>query len=254
MTDPRNNSSASDIPRMPDRSQRVRETMLRFESMSRRPSSMLALDDDQLFQVGMFLSERELSISDAWLETNALLGPDEEVPRSTFYNFADRFKSTLRQVTAEYAQRRARLSVSNATDDSIRNMTKLARHRFVELLAEKLVSTDDLAEIDRYMSKMGALLADSERAQLGEEKLELDRLNYERLVRETRAKLDLSEQRVEQMQQDAERKRARIDERLSQLQSRIESLAKRAARGERITEEQLRHADADLKAVRREAA
>jgi chaperonin cofactor prefoldin len=250
--------AAANIPTMPDRSQRVREALLRFEQVSDRPSTLLKLDQVTLFEVGLLLSDPKLSIAEAWRESNAVLGvaPDAEpiIARSSFYRFADRFKALLGQVTAEHAQRRARLSVASATDDNVRNMTRLSRHRFVELLAEKLVSTDDLGEIEKYMSKMSALLADAERAQLAGEKLELDRLNYERLVQETRSKLEVAEQRIEQMQADAERKRSRIDERLSQLQSHIELLAKRAARGEIITEDQLRHADADLEAVRREAA
>ncbi|MEM9415366.1 MAG: hypothetical protein AAGA29_07815 [Planctomycetota bacterium] len=249
MTDP-----TPDIPRVPDRAERVRQTLLRFEHSSARPCSMMSLGDDELFEVGMLLSDRELSIADAWREVNTLLGGDRDVPRSTFYNFADRFKSLLAQVTAEHARRRWGMSLANTNDDNIRNVSRYSRQRLLELLADKLATTDDLAEIDRYMAKMAAILADTERAQHAEDRLELDQLNYERLVRETDAKLEVAEQRIEQMQLDAARKRDRIEERLSQLQASIDTLKKRAARGETITEEHLRHADADLEAVRKEAA
>lgn len=241
---------------IPTRSDRVREALLRFETCTKRPGTMLSLSQDTLFEIGLLLSDPKLSMLDAWKQTNELLGPGEDggeaVTRSTFYRFGDRFKALLGQVTAEYAQRKIRLTVANATDDNIAKLNKLSRHRFAELLAEKLVDTDDLDEIDRYMNKMAAFLGEAERARQADERLELDQLNYERRLSETRSKLELAEQRVAAMQIDTERKASRIDERLTALQTRLDGLKKRASRGEVITAAELAHADADLAAVRAE--
>ncbi|MEM9414989.1 MAG: hypothetical protein AAGA29_05855 [Planctomycetota bacterium] len=204
--------AVADNSQMPNRSERVDETIRRFESATDRPGSLLELSTPDLFEVGLLLSDRKLSTAEAWRQTNKLLGGDDDNPvvaRSTFYRFADRFKALLGQVTAEYAQRIARLSVAEATDDSIRSMTRLTRHRMVELLAEKLVTTDDVDEVLKDLPKLAMALSDAERAQHNADKVELDRLNYERRLSETEAKLDLAEQRSKRLQQqieDAERK------------------------------------------------
>lgn len=246
--------AASKTLEMPDRSQRVREALLRFETLTTRPSTMMALSDEQLYEIGLLLSDRELSIADALRESNASLGLEEPITRRTFYRFADKFKKLLGQVTAEYAQRCVRLTVANATDDNIAKLNRVSRHRYAELLAEKLVDTDDLVEIERYMGKMSSFLAEAERARQADERIELDQLDYERRLSDTRSKLDLSEHRVEQMKQDAADKKAKINERLSQLQTQIDGLLKRASRGQQITADHLRHANADLAALREEAA
>lgn len=245
--------TAGNIQRMPDRSQRVREALLRFESASQRPGSVLELADDQLFEVGLLLSDPALSIADALRKTNETLG-GAELSKSAFYRFADRFKSLLNQVTAEYAQRIARLTVDEATDSRIHDMTRISRFRLGELIAEKLVSTDNLDEVAKVLPKLATIVADAERGKRDDEKLELDRLHYERRLSETHARLEVAEQRVAQMQREAELKREKIEERLTKLRDTLESLASRVARGERITEDQLRHADADLEAVRGAAA
>lgn len=243
--------TAGNIQRMPDRSQRVREALLRFESASQRPGSVLELADDQLFEVGLLLSDPSLSIADALRKTNETLG-GAELSKSAFYRFADRFKALLNQVTAEYAQRIARLTVDEATDSRIHEMTRISRFRLGELIAEKLVSTDNLDEVAKVLPKLATIVADAERGKRDDEKLELDRLNYERRLSETHARLEVAEQRVAQMQLDTERKQARIDERLTQLQTRFDGLKKRASRGEVITAAELEHANADLAAARAE--
>lgn len=245
--------TAGNIQRMPDRSQRVREALLRFESASQRPGSVLELADDQLFEVGLLLSDPSLSIADALRKTNETLD-GAELSKSAFYRFADRFKALLNQVTAEYAQRIARLTVDEATDSRIHDMTRISRFRLGELIAEKLVSTDNLDEVAKLLPKLATIVADAERGKRDDEKLELDRLHYERRLSETHARLEVAEQRVAQMQREAALKREKIEERLTQLRGTLESLGNRVARGERITEDQLRHADADLEAVRGAAA
>lgn len=240
----------------PTRSDRVREALMRFETCTSRPSTMLALAEEQLFEIGLLLSDPKLSISDAWQQTNDLLGAGEDggesVSRSTFYRFADKFKKLLAQVTAEHARRKIRLTVDDATDGRITSLNRLSRHRFAELLAEKLVDTDSIEEIDSYMAKMGAFLAEAERARQADERLELDQLNYERRLSDTRSKLDLAEQRIAALQLDTEQKTLRIAERLTTLQTSLDALKKRASRCEVITAAQLDHADADLAAVRAE--
>lgn len=97
---------ADNIPAMPERSQRVREALLRFETSTTRPSSLLALSDEHLYKIGLLLSDRELSISEAWRRANDFLDADEGgaevLARSTFYRFAECFKALLGRVTAEY--------------------------------------------------------------------------------------------------------------------------------------------------------
>lgn len=116
------------------------------------------------------------------------------------------------------------------------------------------MSTDNLDEVAKVLPKLATIVADAERGKRDDEKLELDRLHYERRLSETHARLEVAEQRVAQMQREAELKREKIEERLTKLRDTLESLASRVARGERITEDQLRHADADLEAVRGAAA
>ncbi len=206
--------------RMPDRSERVRETIRRFESSSARPSSLMAMSDPDLFETGLLLTDRKLSIADALKQVNTMLGGTDEEPvvaRSTFYVFADRFKSLYGQVGAEYARRLARLSIEQATDANIRSMTRLARHRLSELVAERLVQADEVEDIEKNLPKLAAALNDAEHVQLKADKLELERQQYERQMRETIAKLDLADKRAAEIEQRLTQAQARFDVELKQL-------------------------------------
>ncbi len=161
---------------------------------------------------------------------------DEEpvVARSTFYTFADRFKSLYGQVSAEYARRIARLSIEHATDKNIRDMTRLARHRLSELVAERLVSADEVEDIEKNLPRLAAALSDAEAAQLQADKLDLARQQYERQMQETEARLDLAEQRSKRLQQqveEAERKHRQAIENAKQA-----TTTKASTSGGKLTE------------------
>ncbi|MEO0475954.1 MAG: hypothetical protein AAF085_08310 [Planctomycetota bacterium] len=223
---------------MPDRSERVRETIRRFESTSERPSALLSMSDPDLFEAGLLLSDRSLSIADAHRKVNEMLGGTKDEPvvaRSSFYRFADRFKALLGQVSAEYARRLVRLRVEDATDDNIRDMTRLSRNLLVELAAEQLVGADSIEDVEKTLTKLAAIVNDAEHVQLKADKLELDRQQYERQMRETIAKLELAEQRSKQLQLDieaAERKHRQSIESAKQA-----TTTKASTSGGKLTEE-----------------
>lgn len=119
-------------PQMPDRSQRVREVLLRFETSTDRPSVLQSLTDEQLYEIGLLLSDRELSIADAWRESNASLGLEKQIARRTFYRFADKFKKLLGQVTAGYQG--MMLDAQNILE--IKEEVKLLREQNASLLSD----------------------------------------------------------------------------------------------------------------------
>ncbi|MEM6503941.1 MAG: hypothetical protein AAF711_00595 [Planctomycetota bacterium] len=229
---------AGNIPKMPDRSERVRETIRRFESSSARPSSLMAMSDPDLFDAGLLLTDRKLSIADALKQVNVMLGGSDDAPvvaRSTFYSFADRFKSLYGQVSAEYARRIARLSIEHATDSNIRDMTRVARNQLVELAAEQLVSADNIGDVEKTLAKLASIVNDAEHVQLKADKLELDRQQYERQLRETIAKLDLADKRSQRLELDNEeikRKHRKAIENAKQ-----ETTVKASTSGGKLTEE-----------------
>lgn len=225
MTDAVHKPTDTTALRMPMREDLVRESIARYDVLT-GTSKVLGLSEPDLLDAGLMLTDRALSTQKAWTQFNTGLNATDDDPvvaRSTWYRFAERFRSVFGQVRAEYAQRIARLTVTEATDDSIRSMTRLARHRLGELVAEKLVTTDDVDEVLKDLPKLAMALADAERAQIAGEKLELDRLNYERRLSETEAKLDLAQQKLDG-----------LPARVKALQQRIDELSKQSQRGQKI--------------------
>lgn len=222
--------AATESLRMPTRGELVEQALSRFETVKTRSSVLTALSRPDLVDVGVWLTEPGKTIMDAWRLLNDALGKDEHdpaIPRTNFYRYSEAFLDVYAQVEAEHRRWITRLRVTDATDADTRDMTRLGRSRFVELVTEALVTSDHIADLGTDAAKIAAVLADAERAQHNQDKLELERQNLERQIRETASRLETAEQRSRLLEQ-------RIDERVKALQTKIDELSKAAQRGQSI--------------------
>ena len=110
----------------------------------------------------------------------------------------------------------ARLSVAHATDGNISAMTRLARNRLAELVAEKLVAVDSIDDVDKQVGRLASVVADAETARIKTDELGLKRQDLQRRLDESEAKL--------------ERARLDLDERKRQLEASINA-AKKTVQG-----------------------
>jgi hypothetical protein len=208
---------------MPDRVDLVKEAIARFDTLGMR-SQLLALDTPTLEDLGLLLSDREISVREAWVRLNKALGVDvtapggeagEAVDIRAVYRWAEKFRPVYAQVRAEHARRIARLSVAAATGEQADAMTRVAQARVTELLAEKLVEANSIEELSSSQVAATLMMVDGwTKAGLKREELALKVADAERKTL------------------DSEARRAELQTRIDALPARIKAIEDRLAEAE----------------------
>jgi len=188
---------------MPARADLVSEAIARLDTAGLR-SQLLALDSRTLADLGLRLTDRNWSVLEAvrWLNIELGHSPDDDMPsggidKNAVYRFAAHFRRLYAQVRAEHARRIARLSVEAACDGEIASMARVAQSRLMDLVAERLVETDNLEELTG--SEMSAAIATVDawaRGQIKREELALKMAESERRARKLEADLQVTQARL----------------------------------------------------------
>lgn len=218
--------------KMPARETLVAEAIGRLATAGLR-SQIVGIDDTTLHHLCYRLTDRTVTVADAHRWLNTELGGTEEdqvVDDNAVYRFADHYRRIYGQVRAEYAKRIARLSVNEATDDNIRDMTRVAQHRLVELTAEKLVEADNFEDVGKAVDAAMFAIKFSQDAERGAAELELKREQAESRA----AKLEQEVRKLELANDQAEAELKRIREAASKAK---QSVDKAASKGDRFTRE-----------------
>lgn len=190
----------------------------------------------------------------------------------TFDRFSMRFREKLEVVKDQARDRMILMQIASDRNFSEDDYQQFLKNKTLMILARQLAASSsdeiDPSILRTAMTMVGMmdegkiamarleLQANQSVARVAklEADLKLSEQQADHRERELVSKIELAEQRTEQLKRDALLKQERIEERLGQLQTRLDGFAKRAARGERITEEELKFADADLEAAREAAA
>jgi hypothetical protein len=212
---------------MPPRIELVREAVARFDTAGLR-SQLLKLDQKTLEDLGLRLTDRQISVRQAWEWLNNELGGIDD---NAVYRFADHFRRLYQQVRGEHARRIARLSVDQATAGNVGAMHKVANARLIELVTAKLVETDNLEDLDpkEVMNLIVALDAHS-KVELKREELLVKVAASER----ARLKLQSDLVKAQLERQQLHQKIQGLPAQVKALQKQIDRLEKQAQRGKSI--------------------
>jgi hypothetical protein len=218
---------------MPPRIELVREAVARFDTAGLR-SQLLKLDTSTLENLGLRLTDREISVRQTWEWLNKDLGGTADEPAiddNAVYRFSDHFRRLYQQVRGEHARRIARLSVDEATASNVQSMHKVANARLIELVTERLVATDNLEELEakEVMNLIVALDAHS-KVELKREELLVKVAASER----ARLKLQSDLVKAQLERQQLHQKIQNLPAQVKALQKQIDRLEKQAQRGKSI--------------------
>lgn len=217
---------------MPSRTALVDEALRRLETAGLR-SKLLELDSATLRDLAIRLTDMKLTVADAYRWLNESLGGDDTsggqvVDDNAVYRFAANFRQLYRQVQSEHARRLVRLSIDQATHGNVTAQAQVAQARLIELVAEKLVETDNLEDLSsKDLAGVIATVDAWTKGQIKAAELELKREQAEHRA----AKLEAD---IERMQREQARKDRQIEERVKSLQTRLNDLVKRSEKGQSI--------------------
>lgn len=140
---------------MPSPLHLVRETVASF-STDKSKSSVATLDSQTLIDLGLILTDKDRDDADALIWLIEDLG-DVPISRSAFYRFACEFKDRYKAIVKKYREQLAKLSIEHATDGKFENMAAVLKNQLARLMAQKVIDTDDLAELQGR--ELGAIIA-----------------------------------------------------------------------------------------------
>ncbi len=190
---------------MPARTELVAEAIARLDTAGLR-SQLLELDTPTLRDLGLWLTDREMTVAQAHRLLCDALGQDggkgpadgeDSVDYKAVHRFAANFRGIYQQVRAEHARRIARLSVADATQGNVDLQARVLQSRLMELVAEKVVETSNLEELSG--SEISAVIQTAmgySNAQLKREELALKVAEGERKGKKLEAELALLRQKV----------------------------------------------------------
>lgn len=208
-------SQAAEQTRVPSRPELVDEALKRFDVAGVR-SQLLDLDTQTLRDLGLRLTDRKVTVSQAWKWLNGELGGTDEEPAvddNAVYRFTNHFRRLFSQVRAEHARRVARLSVADATDENIGQMTRLAQHRLVELTAEKLVEADNFEDLDnKQINAVMFAVKFAQEHQENAEKIELKRQEAESKAEKRAEEVRVLRQKIDGLPDRIKRLEGRLKE------------------------------------------
>ncbi len=218
---------------MPSKVAMVDETIARFDTAGVR-SQLLALDGATLRGLGLMLTDKAVTVLEAYLWLEKECGGTVEEPaynKNAVYRLAEHFRRIYAQVRREHAQRLARLTVEHATEGNVAAMQQVAHNRLSELLAERLVESDSLEDLTP--SELGAMISAQANYQAGQ--LELAKLKLkqaEDLRKATKLEDDLktSELKRQELADDlktAELRRQEMTQKLTGVLGKIKALAEK---------------------------
>lgn len=216
---------------MPPRSQIVTEAVARLDVMGLR-SGVLELDTQTLIDLGLLLTDRKVTVRDAgkWLNKE-LNGSEDEpvVPERNLYRYADSFRRVYGQVRAEHARRIARLTVDHAGQGNVDRMSLVATQRLTDLIAEKLVETDNLEELSgTELSAAITTLQGLAHQRIKQAELALKQAEGERKA--ARLEADLAK-----IKSDIQARNADLSRRIAEITKRVDAMSTATAQGKTIT-------------------
>lgn|GEM_PF-3600006 len=212
---------------MPPKLALVREAIARLDTLGQRGgprSKVMGLDTATMEQLCERLADRQIAWSDAHKWLNKELGGTEEeeiVKQDVIYRFKNHFCPVYDQVRAEHAQRIARLTVAHATDGNVLSAGRVMRHRWVNLLTEKLIATDSLedmspAEMSAAMNTLKAI----DEGEIKQQELALKVADSDRKAARAQADLRKAELELEKLQQQVNEAKAKYDAAMTAQQSK----------------------------------
>lgn len=211
---------------MPAKSDLVAEAVARLDTLGLR-SQILKLSSEMLCDLGLRLTDRNVTVLDCWKWLNAQQGVDvadsdqqEVVDQNAVYRYAEHFRRIYGQIRGEHARRVARLTVEHATDASVRQMGAVAVHRLTELVAERLVESDSLGDLSGgELNAAIATLDGLSRAEFKRQDLALRAAEAEGKARKLEADLALARQKLD----DLPRRVRVIEQQLQAAQAALET-------------------------------
>lgn len=174
--------------------------------------AMLALDKSTLVDVGLSLVDRQRHNIEAYEIVCRDMG-DEAISQSAFYRFASEFKTRYDRIRKKYRERLARLSIDQATSGQAEGMAAVLKTQLFRLMAEKVVDTDDLAQLQgRELATIVSMIDSWTRAKDRDREFVLKSAESEQRAAKAEAELALVQQRLDRLPEQVKLLRQRIDE------------------------------------------
>lgn len=228
MTDTAINPAAA-AASMPSTLDLVRETVESFDTQPTK-SSVIELDRQTLFDLGIILVDKDRHAADglAWLVKEF---GEEAISRSAYYRFVPEFRERFNLIRRRYREKLARLTIDQATRGMDGELRDVLQVNLTRLMAEKIVDTNDLAQLDgKELNAIVSMLDGWTRATHKDRELSLKEQDSERKaaileadLQKATAELALTRQKID-----------RLPEQLKALQKRLESIEGAVSAGKKV--------------------
>jgi len=166
----------------------------------------MGVEKPMLVELGVIIVDGKRSAHEGFDHMVAEFG-DAAVRKSAYYEFVSEFRSRFDRVRRRYRERLARLSIETATAGRRDDMASVLQVQLMRLLAEKAVSTDDLAQLEgKELGAMISMIDGWSRAGMKREEIDLKIAEGDRKA--VKLEEELRKLRIENDQREERRKQA----------------------------------------------